>query len=368
MSYIRKRGTKWYYTVSWVDECGKRRKSEHVGGLTKAACQKAWRKAMEIVDRTGMYRTPSERPFSECLEEWLKSIQRNYKPNTIDSYESAVRNHINQDLGNYLLKNLTTATLQTWLDDQRDSYSKSTVKTFYAVLKNFFRWALLNRKYIEQDPMNHVSIPRYFTLPKKTHVFTPAEMQAIFKHFGPSHTFYVPIMLAYCCGMRLGECLALTWDNVDFEHHTINVCSSQYDKKSLPKRGTPKSLTSIRTIVFGKKLYTALKQKQWQQKEALFKAGPYYTKSNLVCTDDAGQGLTANDLRYFGMWCKKNFGAGSFHGLRHTHATMLIESGMGIDYVSKRLGHSSMYTTANIYDDVTQKREEKAVQLMDKIL
>lgn len=41
---------------------------------------------------------------------------------------------------------------------------------------------------------------------------------------------------------------------------------------------------------------------------------------------------------------------------------------MGIDYVSKRLGHASMYTTADIYDDITKKREDKAIKLMDKIL
>lgn len=368
MAYFRKRGDKWYYTVTWMDEKGKRHRSERVGGLTKAACQKAWRKAMEKVDRTGMYLPPSERPFSDCLAEWLKSIQKNYKQNTLDSYESAVRNHLIPELGDCQLRHLTTSLLQTWLDEQRDNYSKSTVKTLYAVLKNFFRWTLLNRKYIQDNPMKYVSIPRYFTPPKKTHIFTAKEMKAIFKQFGPSHRFYVPIMLAYCCGMRLGECLALTWDNVDFDQQTIKVCSSQYDKKRTPKRGTPKSMASIRTITFGKKLYDALKQKQWQQKEARFKAGPYYTESNLVCTDDNGCGLIANDLRYFGMWCKKNFGDGSFHSLRHTHATMLIESGMGIDYVSKRLGHASMYTTADIYDDITKKREDKAIKLMDKIL
>ena len=368
MAYLRKRGDKWYYTVSWTDASGKRHRSERVGGLTKAACQKAWRKAMESVDKTGMYLAPPEKLFSDCLNEWLKAIQGNYKQNTLDSYESVVHNHISPDLGDYRLKNLSTATLQTWLDKKRDSYSKSTVKSFYAVLKNFFRWILLNRKYIQYDPMEHVSIPRYFILPKKAHVFTPEEMQAIFKKFGPSHSFYIPIMLAYCCGMRLGECLALTWDNVDFKHHTIKICSSQYDKKNIPQIGTPKSIASVRTVTFGKKLNDALKQKQWQQKEACFKAGSYYTESNLVCTDDAGQGLTSNNLRYFGEWCKKTLGDGSFHSLRHTHATMLIESGMGIDYVSKRLGHSSMYTTANIYDDVTQKREKKAIRLMDKIL
>lgn len=69
----------------------------------------------------------------------------------------------------------------------------------------------------------------------------------------------MPIMLAYCCGMRLGECLALTWDNVDFENHIIKIEFSQYDKKSAPKKDTPKSLTSIRSVTFGKKINGCIK-------------------------------------------------------------------------------------------------------------
>lgn len=233
MAYFRKRGEKWYYTLTWTDDKGKYHKSERIGGLTKADCQKAWREAMKQIDTTGVYFSPSDKPFSDCLDEWLRSIHKDYKQNTLDSFEAVVRNHLNPDLGNYKLKKLTTAKLQSWLDGKRDVYSKSTVKTFYAILKNFFRWVLLNRQYLQHNPMDNVSIPRYFTLPKKTHVFTPDEIQAIFRRFAPPHSFYMPIMLAYCCGMRLGECLALTWDNVDFENHIIKHEEKKHKKRLL---------------------------------------------------------------------------------------------------------------------------------------
>ena len=368
MAYFRKRGEKWYYTLCWTDENGKSHSSERVGGLTKADCQKAWRKAMESIDKTGMYLPPSSKKMDECLNEWLSSVKMNYKQNTLDSYTSTLQNHLIPAFGNYKLKNMTTAVIQDWLNQQRTSYSRSTLKTFYIVLKVFFRWVLVNRKYIDINPMDIVSVPKYFTLPHKAHVFTPDEINIIFSNFGPDHRFYIPLMLGYCCGMRLGECLALTWNNVDMENRRINICSNQYDKKKGPKRSIPKSASSIRIVTFGQKLYDALQRKRWQQKEAQFKAGIFYKKSNFVCTDEVGNSLTSNNLRPFGMWCKRHFGAGSFHCLRHTHATMLIESGMGLDYVSKRLGHASMYTTANIYDSITSKREQEAINLMDKIL
>ncbi|WP_370850311.1 tyrosine-type recombinase/integrase [Megasphaera sp.] len=368
MAYLRKRGDKWYYTLYWTDVHGKRHQSEHVGGLTKSDCQRAWRKAMASIDRTGMYRAPSSRTMAECLKEWLASIKNDYKPNTLDSYESTIRTHLIPAFGDCQLRYMTTSSIQDWLNQQRDTYSRSTVNTFYAVLKVFFRWVLLNRKYIEVDPMDHVSVPRYFTLPKRTHVFTPDEIKAIFSHFGPDDPLYMPLMLGYCCGMRLGECLALTWNHVDMRDRIVEVCATLYDKKNQPKSNIPKTSSSIRVITFGQKLYNVLKHKRWQQKEAQFRAGPFYKKTDFVCTDDSGAGLTSNNIRNFSIWCKKHFGDGSFHSLRHTHATMLIESGLGIDYVSKRLGHASVYTTANIYDSVTAKREKEAVRLMDKIL
>lgn len=368
MAYFRKRGNKWYYTLCWTDENGKNHSSERVGGLTKSDCQKAWRKAMESIDKTGMYIPPSSKKMDECLNEWSSSVKINYKQNTIDSYTSTIKHHLIPAFGNYKLKSMTSSVIQEWLNQQRDSYSRSTLKTFYIILKVFFCWIILTRKYMDVNPMDAVSVPKYFTLPNKTHVFTSDEIQIIFSNFGWNHPFHMPLMLGYCCGMRLGECLALTWNNVDMENRTINVCSNQYDKKSGSKLSIPKSNASIRVITFGQKLYDALQHKRWQQKASRFKAGIFYKELNFVCTDEVGNSLTSNNLRTFGIWCKKQFGTGSFHSLRHTHATMLIESGMGLDYVSKRLGHSSIYTTANIYDSITSKREKEAISLMDKIL
>ena len=53
MANFRKRGEKWYYTLTWTDDKGKYHKSERIGGLTKADCQKAWREAMKQIDTTG---------------------------------------------------------------------------------------------------------------------------------------------------------------------------------------------------------------------------------------------------------------------------------------------------------------------------
>ena len=78
--------------------------------------------------------------------------------------------------------------------------------------------------------------------------------------------------------------------------------------------------------------------------------------------------ITPDDLRYFNTWCKNNFGFGSFHTLRHTYATNMLEAGADLELVSKQLGHNSIVTTAKYYSHVLDKRKRLVADIMDKAL
>lgn len=370
--YVRKIGNRWYYTIEDRDEHGKRKKHEHFGGFTRAEACKAYRLAMAEQDRTGKYFEPSAMLFETFLTEWLDNYADHYlKPNTIDAYEAAIRIHINPTFGSWKLRELTTAALQDWIIQLTSKYAKSTVKSIMSCLRSALRWAVANRRYILTNPMDNVKLPPYRNIPGKPKVFTPEAIQAIFDKFPPGRPIHMPCVLSYYTGMRLGECLALTWDNVDMASRTIQVTSTSYDKKGLPKITNTKTSSSARTITFGSKLYEELKvQKIWQDKNR-FKAGRFYREDKhhkFICTMDDGRQMTSNNVKYFGMWCKEHYPGTSFHSFRHTHATMLLEHGLKLDYVSKRLGHSSIYTTANIYDAITDSREKEAVDAMEQIL
>ena len=70
-------------------------------------------------------------------------------------------------------------------------------------------------------------------------------------------------------------------------------------------------------------------------------------------------------MRFFNQWVKANIGHGSFHTLRHTYATALLESGADLELVSKQLGHSNMTITAKFYSHVLEKRRKKIATLAD---
>lgn len=370
--YVRKIGNRWYYTIEDKDELGKRHKHERFGGLTRADAEKAYRQAMHGVDRTGTFFEPSTMPYPEFLREWLeKDIAVNSKPATISSYSGIVRNHLAKHFKETPLRDLTPAVLQDYLNSLKPTYSLATVKLIYSVLKSSLRWAVTNRRYLDSNPMESVRVPRYLPKPKPKKVFTADQLSQIFTRFPRGNQLHMPIMLAYCTGMRLGECLALTWDDVDIDSGVLRVVHNCYDREGDATLSAPKTAASIRSITFGIKLKSEFNaQKLWQAQNR-FKYGPYYLAGkddNFVCTQECGKKLTSNNVKWFNMWCRETFGGLSFHSFRHTHATMLIEHGLALDYVSKRLGHTSVYTTANIYDSITDKREAEALDVMDAIL
>lgn len=371
MPNCRKRGNRWYYRLTWTDETGTHR-AERAGGKTRTECLKAYHEALAEIDRRGTLQRTASMTFKAALTEWLeKYVEVNLKQTTYDAYESTLRKHIIPDLGELQLRKITPKVLQDWLNDQRDKYSRSTVSSFYAVLKSACKWLTINRRYTQDNPMAAVAMPKFDELPTKIRVFTQAEMVQIFAKWPSDHRYHVPICLGYYAGLRLGECLALTWDHVDLENGTLEIVSTLYDKKGLPVRAlTPKSSHAARTVTFGYKLKAALLKKQWQQKESRFQLGSLYHEGpagGYVCDRGDGKPLTSADMHWFGDWCRQTFGSGSFHCLRHTHATMLREQGVGLDYIAARLGHSSMYTTARFYAAVTDKREKDVVKLIDKV-
>lgn len=369
--YLRKRGKKWYYTIEVPTEEGQGRlREERVGGTSYAQAAKAYRQAMKALDEAAV----SEKPVIKMMDfllEWLeKDVRINLGPNTYDSYTGIIKWHIGARFGNEALDALTTAEIQDWINSlKQDGYSRSTVKSIFTVFNDAMRWAVSNRQYIETNPMANVKMPKFDIPRKKPVIFSHQQIQIIFHAFPLEHKYYAPCMIAYCTGLRVGECLALQWSHIDMENRTISVDSTLYDKKGIPVcKATPKTKSSVRTIPFNETLYKSLVRHKAQQAKNHRLYGDDYVESDFVCTREDGRPMNSNDMRYFNMWCKKEFGGGSFHSFRHTPATMMLENNIELDYVSKRLGHSSIATTANIYDTITDKRNREAMKKLDSIL
>lgn len=164
-------------------------------------------------------------------------------------------------------------------------------------------------------------------------------------------------------GIRKGELQALNWDDIDFTNNTININKTlalNTDKKVVVQ--TPKSKSSIRNISIDDQTAKILKRWKLNQKERFLMVGTRVKKQQPCFTDDITNSylylnfMNANLKRI----CKKHeFKEIKVHGFRHTHCSLLFESGITIQEVQERLGHSDLKTTMSIYAHVTEKQKEE---------
>lgn len=367
--YLRQKNGRWYFTTTILTMDGTPKRVERIGGNTKTEAKKACIDFIKKTDRFGRMQLKEKITVKQFSVLWMNDyVENNLKQNTIDSYNMMLQKHILPVLGSKQLYKVTSIELQRFLYDKKNAgYSKATVSHMAVLLREIFKAAVHPYDYLDKSPAMYLRIPKYDEISPEKYIFSESDIEKIFDRFPIGHQFYIPIRIAYYTGMRLGEILALTKDKINIENQEIYISSTLYDKKGTPIIGnTPKSKTSVRTIVFGEALVACLKKHYaWQAKNKL-QYGKYYIKNDFVCTREDGKNMTSNDMRYFNMYCKENFGSGaSFHSLRHTHATRLRENGCELEFVSKRLGHASVEITSAIYSHITQKENAALLSILD---
>lgn len=372
---VRKRGKTWsyYFDLGTVD--GKRKKKEKGGFKTKAAAQEALREALNEFEKCGSITYESDISVVDYFNYWINEyVMVNCKYNTQEYYKLLIKNHINPSIGNYKLRNIRPAILQELINSKYiNGFSKTTITNILCVLSKGFKMAVYPYQFIKENPVQYVNLPKFKNTPKsneKLKVLSHSEFKRIINRFPEKTSFYIPLQIGYNTGMRIGEVCALTWDDIDLDNSTIEVKHTLIGKgKGIFELGSPKTKSSYRVIKIGKTLCDILKRHKLNQKENKLFYGKYYKDSNFVCTKENGELVTTDTLKYLSRVVNYELGITyNFHSLRHTHATMLLEAGANIKDIQKRLGHSRLSTTMDIYSHVTESIEQNTVDIFESII
>jgi len=393
---VRKRGDNWYYYFDLGKVDGKRKKIERKGGKTKKEAEAALRKALQEYENAGLLFEPSEISVADYMDYWMKNyVEMNCKYNTIDGYKRIIENHIKPVLGSYKLKSVTPAVLQQYVNEKSTKgFTKHYLVNMISVLSGSFKAAVFPYKFIKENPMQYVKLPKNENMKAETDrkVITQDEFKRIIERFPQGNSFYIPLQIAYHTGTRVGECCALVWDNINLENKVIEINRILIKKGKQWYFGTTKTASSVRKIAIGDTLVDILKKhKKWQMENRL-KCGQFYnfyyvdkndriysvdgTKDykttddqlQFVCTNESGNLITPDSIKYcsrvinYELMIQFNF-----HALRHTHATLLIENGANMKDVQKRLGHSRLATTMDTYTHATEKMSKNTVDIFEKI-
>lgn len=414
---VRKRGNTWsyYFDLGKVD--GKRKKKEKGGFKTKKDAEKALAAAINEYNNAGQLFEPTEITVSDYLDQWFDLYCKpNLKYNTQVGYLQIIENHLKPRFGMYKLKAICPAVLQEYANDLKvNGYSKSHIVGILSTFSAALEYAIEPLRYITQNPMRSVRMPKIERKPRERIILTLEEWQRIITRFENTR-YYIPLMIGFYTGLRISEAFGLTWDDIDFENRTISVNKQVVKRnfgadvrKAVEKKGkkelrsswyftTPKTATSTRTVKFGETLYRALKEEKKAQLKNEMLYGEFYTlhairkevdekgndmfriipvqkcvesqlpRARMICVAENGQYTSTDSFKYCARVIHKELLlAFDYHSLRHTHATLLIEGGANIKDVQVRLGHTNIETTLQTYVHDTEAMIEQSVEIFEKI-
>lgn len=394
MSKIRviKRGNAWQYSFECAKIDDKRKRYSKCGFRTKKEAETAGNKAYAEYNDAGILFVPSEQSFSDYLNYWISSFgEFNWKQVTIESYKKCIRLYIKPSLGAYKISALTAQCLQEFITSTaKTGISRNTLSNIKGILSGSLNYAV-KQNIIKFNPMHCVKLPmkrnEKIKYRSKPHTYIPPDkISMIFERFNETTSSYIPLLLGYRCGLRLGEAFGLTWECVDLEKKIININKQiQYNEISKNWYFTAPKYDSYRTIEIDDELALILARLKAKQNKAKGYYEEFYTKLyegdnrelndkkgnpiELVCVRENGTYIQPRTMQHVAsiVHYKLNYPEFTFHSLRHTHATMLAENDVAPKYVQERLGHKDIYTTLKYYQHLTEKITAKSTSIMGRM-
>lgn len=369
--HLRKRATKtgfsWQLTVEGDRDpiTGKRERTYRTYKGTKKQAEAELRNFILEVQNGGIVTTSSMR-----LEDWLNFYLTNCLPDIADStrksYEERIRNRISPYLGKIPIDSISTDHIQRWVTELYKDLSTKSVQNLINILNPALEQAVISQK-IPRNPC--VGVKTKSTVKQHGDVFNKEDIDLAL-NAARGTSMYLLLLLELATGMRRGEVLALTWDDIDFSSNEIHISKSTYAYNGERKIKAPKTLSGIRTLTVSQNVIEELSTAHEDYLTNKNTFGLRFTDSNLVICREDGKPYHPDSIttKWSRFIRKNNLKHIRFHDLRHTNATMMIEAGVDYKTVKDRMGHSDVSTTLNIYTHRTKKTDENAAMKIDDVI
>ncbi len=244
-------------------------------------------------------------------------------------------------------------------------YKDSYTQLIFSKLHTLFDVAV-KQGWIKDNPCTNAIKPKR----NKTQKLPPFEIDQIkdlLKRSENFDTYNAVIHFQLYTGMRIGETLALTWDDIDFDKRTININKTINYVRGEFKVGPPKTENSYRILGMNNTVYNLLQQVKEEQDKMKLALKDVWQDLNLVFTQDTGGYIQKANINNRLSSLKKgtNYEYITVHSLRHANATLLLMNGVDLKIVSAHLGHNDIQTTANVYIDVLKSQQQVVAQLIE---
>ena len=344
-----------------------RRQRKVIYGRTRRDVQNRLRAALKA-KQEGTLRVGPRQSTGQFLQRWLEdSVKPSVRPATYAMYWHLTTRHLIPNLDRVPLEKLSPEHVQALLRTKTDEgLAPRTVHHLRALLRialnRAMRWGLVARNVaaLADSPR----IERF-----DIRMLTQAEANRLLRATEGDRLAAV-YSVALALGLRQGEALGLSWEDVDFTSRRLHVRHGLQRVGGALRLVEPKTRQSRRTIALPSIVIEALlHHRAVQSKERLF-AGKRWHETGLVFTSTIGTPIEAGNLRrrFWKLLDKAELPRMRFHDLRHSCASLLLAQGVPARVVMETLGHSNISITMDTYTHVLPELQRQAAEAMDRVL
>lgn len=310
---------------------------------------------------------------AEYLETWLWGKQ-GLRATTHAAYESHVRRYLVPALGHLPLAELRPEHIEQMLRELakpvscsgveshrgRAGLSISTLHRVHATLMSALNTAV-RRGLLDRNPAATVELPR---VPRERYATWSSEELRVFLTAINDHRLHLLFVMLGILGLRRGEAVALPWNRVDLNRGCVRIDRAAVRLAGRTVLGPPKSPSSLRTLAMDDETARRLTWHAARQRLEVLQANGTKSQPDLVFTTMTGEMLdpTWVSREFDRLIARHGLRRIRLHDLRHTSASLGLETGETLIEVSRRLGHSSITVTADIYSQVSPMVARESVE------
>lgn len=338
-------------------------------GKTAAEVSEKLSKALASL-RDGSYVEPGRITVGQWLDVWLRDYVKRpgAKLSTAGTYEDIIEHRVRPYLGGYKLQKLTGDRVQRWVNELTEAgYASASVRGAHRVLSCALVQAVRNRM-LNYNAAQYTILPKLVQAEKKA---LTQEEQARLVAALPEDSGGRALAFILHTGLRIGECCALSWDDVRGDMISIRRTvqrTRNYEggSKTAVTFDTPKSDASVRDIPLTAEAQAILaRQRAWQVEESLKMGRPL---PEWVFANGAGGVLEASHVTKVLYRACDAIGIDHRgpHTLRHTFGTRLNERGVDANTIAKLMGHSNPAITMQTYIHTDEQQLRRAIGALER--
>jgi integrase len=347
--YFDRRKNRWIGIIDLGTGPEGKRRRQRVYGTTESEATRLLAKLVHDLE-TGRPSPDGAMRFEAFFERWLRqTIEPNARSlNTFDHYEVIVRRHLVPAFGKKRLRDLTVDDVEQLLSAKYDAgYSDARIRRIRMVLVKGLRDAerkdLVVRNVAALTDLRRCRVRegRSLTEQEARNLLVVAKGERL----------ELAVHLGLQLGLRPGEVLGLTWENVDFSSGTLTVRQSLKLERGRLLLGEVKTPTSRRCLSMPPTLSSLLSQHQSKQEEERELAGDLWHNLNLVNATQVGTPIhPSNYRRDLRMMCDRaGINYCTPNQLRHSYASIMSSKGVALEEISDAMGHVDTRMTSLVY-------------------